>query len=138
MDLRSEMDGFYAAMMMSEIEYCRENGGDMSYKTVIYMDLIWSNPGCTVGRLAEILGIDKAAVSRKIDVMVRQGLVVKGSEGRSRPLCLSDRWQALYDAYDAPYRRAVEAIESEMSPQEVEVVCRALRIMSDRLAERAR
>lgn len=136
MGLTDELDGFYAAIVESECAYIRESSKGVSYSSIIYMDLIWSNRGCTVGRLAGILGIDKSAVSRKVDSMVRQGLIVKGSDGedgRTRPLRLSDRWQEIYDRSDAPFRRAVATMEERMSEDELRTVCKAFRMMSEEL-----
>ena len=78
----------------------------------------------TVGRLAEMLDLDKSTVSRKVDALVDEGLVVKtrdGSDGRIVILELSPAMDELYDRYDEPYAQAIHRI-------------RALRILTEEIS----
>ena len=137
MELQSEMERCLSAMLMDDLSFYRESPRDIGYQSLIYLNLIRYNDRITVGRLAEMLDLDKSTVSRKVDALVEEGLVVKTrdeSDGRIVILDLSPAMDELYDRYDEPYERAMERIGSELGPERVEAVCRALRILTEEIS----
>ena len=137
MELKSEMERCMAAMLMEDLSFYRDSPRDIGYQSLIYLNLIRYNERITVGRLAEMLDLDKSTVSRKVDALVEEGLVVKtrdGSDGRIVILGLSPAMDELYDRYDEPYARAIHRIGSELGPEGVEAVCRALRILTEEIS----
>ena len=85
MELKDEMERCMAAMLMDDLSFYRDSPRDIGYQSLIYLNLIRYNERITVGRLAEMLDLDKSTVSRKVDALVDEGLVVKtrdGSDGR--------------------------------------------------------
>lgn len=136
MGLEQELEHFYSSVRMSELRFSGRFGSDVDYKSLLYLDLIRYEEGCTASKISEMLGVDKSTVSKKIDSLVARGMAVKvrdPDDGRIQRLALSEEWRAMYDENDAPYDRALERLEAELSDSEKAVVCRALEIFSEEL-----
>lgn len=136
MGLRQELERFYSSIRMSELRFSGRFGTDVDYRSLLYLDLIRYEKGCTTSRIAELLGVDKSTASKKIDSLVSKGMAVRvrdPEDGRVQRLELSDDWRRMYDENDAPYDRALERLEGELSESERAAVCRALRIFSEEL-----
>ncbi len=136
MGLEQELERFYSSVRMSELRFSGRFGSDVDYRSLLYLDLIRYEEGCTASKISEMLGVDKSTVSKKIDSLVARGMAVKvrdPNDGRIQRLALSEEWRAMYDENDAPYDRALERLEAELSDSEKAVVCRALGIFSEEL-----
>lgn len=136
MGLEQELERFYSNVRMSELRFSGRFGSDVDYRSLLYLDLIRYEEGCTASKISEMLGVDKSTVSKKIDSLVARGMAVKvrdPDDGRIQRLALSEEWRAMYDENDAPYDRALERLEAELSDSEKAVVCRALGIFSEEL-----
>ena len=136
MGLEQELKRFYSSVRMSELRFSGRFGSDVDYRSLLYLDLIRYEEGCTASKISEMLGVDKSTVSKKIDSLVARGMAVKvrdPDDGRIQRLALSEEWRAMYDENDAPYDRALERLEAELSDSEKAVVCRALGIFSEEL-----
>ncbi len=136
MGLEQELERFYSSVRMSELRFSGRFGSDVDYRSLLYLDLIRYEEGCTASKISEMLGVDKSTVSKKIDSLVARGMAVKvrdPDDGRIQRLALSEEWRAMYDENDAPYDRALERLEAELSDSEKAVVCRALGIFSEEL-----
>lgn len=136
MGLEQELERFYSSARMSELRFSGRFGSDVDYRSLLYLDLIRYEEGCTASKISEMLGVDKSTVSKKIDSLVARGMAVKvrdPDDGRIQRLALSEEWRAMYDENDAPYDRALERLEAELSDSEKAVVCRALGIFSEEL-----
>ncbi len=136
MGLEQELERFYSSVRMSELRFSGRFGSDVDYRSLLYLDLIRYEEGCTASKISEMLGVDKSTVSKKIDFLVARGMAVKvrdPDDGRIQRLALSEEWRAMYDENDAPYDRALERLEAELSDSEKAVVCRALGIFSEEL-----
>ena len=136
MGLEQELERFYSSVRMSELRFSGRFGSDVDYRSLLYLDLIRYEEGCTASKISEMLGVDKSTVSKKIDFLVARGMAVKvrdPDDGRIQRLALSEEWRAMYDENDASYDRALERLEAELSDSEKAVVCRALGIFSEEL-----
>lgn len=136
MGLEQELERFYSSVRMSELRFSGRFGSDVDYRSLLYLDLIRYEEGCTASKISEMLGVDKSTVSKKIDSLVARGMAVKvrdPDDGRIQRLALSEEWRAMYDENDASYDRALERLEAELSDSEKAVVCRALGIFSEEL-----
>ena len=137
MELKSEMERCLAAMLMADLSFYRDSPRDIGYQSLIYLNLIRYTDRCTVGKLSEMLDLDKSTVSRKVESLVRDGMVVRTrdeTDGRMAVLGLSPGMEELYDRYDEPYERAMDRIRSELGPDGVGTVCRALRILTEEIS----
>lgn len=136
MGLEQELERFYSSVRMSELRFSGRFGSDVDYRSLLYLDLIRYEEGCTASKISEMLGVDKSTVSKKIDSLVARGMAVKvrdPDDGRIQRLALSEEWRTMYDENDAPYGRVLERLETELSDSEKAVVCRALGIFSEEL-----
>lgn len=136
MGLEQELERFYSSVRMSELRFSGRFGSDVDYRSLLYLDLIRYEEGCTASKISEMLGVDKSTVSKKIDSLVARGMAVKvrdPDDGRIQRLALSEEWRTMYDENDAPYDRVLERLETELSDSEKAVVCRALGIFSEEL-----
>lgn len=136
MGLEQELERFYSSVRMSELRFSGRFGSDVDYRSLLYLDLIRYEEGCTASKISEMLGVDKSTVSKKIDSLVARGMAVKvrdPDDGRIQRLALSEEWRTMYDENDAPYDRALERLETELSDSEKAVMCRALGIFSEEL-----
>lgn len=136
MGLEQELERFYSSVRMSELRFSGRFGSDVDYRSLLYLDLIRYEEGCTASKISEMLGVDKSTVSKKIDSLVARGMAVKvrdPDDGRIQRLALSEEWRTMYDENDAPYDRVLERLETELSDSEKAVVCRALEIFSEEL-----
>lgn len=136
MGLEQELEHFYSSVRMSELRFSGRFGSDVDYRSLLYLDLIRYEEGCTASKISEMLGVDKSTVSKKIDSLVARGMAVKvrdPDDGRIQRLALSEEWRTMYDENDAPYDRVLERLETELSDSEKAVVCRALGIFSEEL-----
>lgn len=136
MGLEQELERFYSSIRMSELRFSGRFGSDVDYRSLLYLDLIRYEEGCTASKISEMLGVDKSTVSKKIDSLVARGMAVKvrdPDDGRIQRLALSEEWRTMYDENDAPYDRVLERLETELSDSEKAVVCRALGIFSEEL-----
>ena len=121
------MERCLAAMLMDDLSFYRESPRDI----IRYTDR------CTVGRLSELLDLDKSTVSRKVESLVKEGLVVRHRDdvdGRVAILRLSPEMEEFYDRYDEPYDRAIDRIREELGLDAVGAVCRALRILTEEIS----
>ena len=136
MGLEQELERFYSSVRMSELRFSGRFGSDVDYRSLLYLDLIRYEEGCTASKISEMLGVDKSTVSKKIDSLVSRGMAVKvrdSDDGRIQRLALSEEWRAMYDENDAPSDRALARLEAARSDSEKAVVCRALGIFSEEL-----
>ncbi len=136
MGLEQELERFYSSVRMSELRFSGRFGSDVDYRSLLYLDLIRYEEGCTASKISEMLGVDKSTVSKKIDSLVARGMAVKvrdPDDGRIQRLALSEEWRTMYNENDAPYDRVLERLETELSDSEKAVVCRALGIFSEEL-----
>lgn len=90
MDLPDKINHFYYHMALYELQLM--SGGDfyngLSYNSLLYLNVIGQMKDCTVSRLADALCITRAAVTLKVNELVKQGLSL---ENRTRPTgaCIS-------------------------------------------------
>lgn len=138
MELQREMERCMAAMLMNDLSFYKDSPRDIGYQSLIYLNLIRYTDRCTVGRLSELLDLDKSTVSRKVESLVREGLVTRDRDdmdGRVAVLELSPDMERLYDRYDEPYEHAIERIRSELGPDGTRTVCLALRILTEEISK---
>ena len=98
MELKSEMERCMAAMLMEDLSFYRDSPRDIGYQSLIYLNLIRYTDRCTVGKLSEMLDLDKSTVSRKVESLVRDGLIVRTrdeADGRVAILGLSGDMEEL-------------------------------------------
>ncbi len=141
MDLEAALNRFYVAGLISEYRVCAREGGDfggLDYVDLIIIDLIHYREGCTAGWLSDTLGLTKSAVTKKLDSLESRGFVRRTKstdDGRVRILELTDEAESACLKYDAPFSDTVRKLESRMSAEESETVCRVIGMLVEMLEE---
>ena len=76
---RDVVKKFFYTLSLNELNPMNHNQlcPDVSYNTLLYLDLIYFIPDCTASKIAQQLHISKPAVTSKINDMIAQGLVKK-------------------------------------------------------------
>ena len=137
MDLKDEVKKFYYSTALCDLYLMNQHIADqsLSHNTQMYLELIYAMEGsCTASRLAEVLGVSKAAVTLKINELMKQGMVVKvpdAADRRRHLLFVNDEKVAQYRIYRHQDHQALEKISEQFSAEDIEKFCRMLRIFSD-------
>ena len=107
----------------------RERDGSLSATEAYTVDVIFLLDNPTVTQLADTLGISQPNATYKVNNLVAKGYVTKTvSEGDRREIRLrvSDRFYRYYGDLDHFADGAAAALESEYSPQELDLFERML------------
>ncbi len=112
----------------------RERDGSLSATEAYTVDVIFLLDNPTVTQLADTLGISQPNATYKVNNLVAKGYVTKTvSEGDRREIRLrvSDRFYRYYGDLDHFADGAAAALESEYSPQELDLFERMLRSLAE-------
>lgn len=139
MDLRNTLNRYYYDTTVSDLRmFSRVGQGDLSYNSVMYLDVIAyqaaQEGGCTVSTLAKTLHITNSAATIKVNELVKKGFVRKmqgEADRRFTYLSLTDSVAAALKAYDSPFERAVGQVEKQFAPEELEIFCAILKAFTD-------
>lgn len=86
MKLTKEINNFYYHMALYELQVM--NGSDyyhnLSYNSLLYLNVIDLMEDCTVSKIADALNITKSAVTMKLNELEKQGAVVKVKSEKDR------------------------------------------------------
>ena len=111
----------------------RERDGSLSATEAYTVDVIFLLGDPTITKLAETLGISQPNATDKVNNLAAQGYVMRlPSSGDKREIrvCVSDRLYKYYGARGNFADRAVEALQAEYTPEELELMERMLRSLS--------
>ncbi len=124
MDLQQTLNQFFYDSSLSELR--QMNAGalcpNISYNSLLYLDLIAGKEGATVSSLAEILRISKPAVTAKVNELVAQGLVRKiqsTKDKRVYHLAITDKVSEMYSGYAKQRQNAAELLRSRYTEEQV-------------------
>lgn len=121
MELAQALRRFYYEMTLTELRLMNENQlyPDISYNSLLYLDLISDMERCTVSALAEALHVTKAAVTMRVNELIRRGLVVKTqseTDRRVNYLSLTPAMAEDHRLYDRRLTRAAEGLAGLYPP----------------------
>ncbi len=112
----------------------RERDGSLSATEAYTVDVIFLLGSPTITQLAETLGISQPNATYKVNNLVAKGYVAKTvSDGDKREIRLSvcDRFYRYYGDLDHFSDKAVAALESEYSAEELDMFQRMLRSLGE-------
>ncbi len=139
MDVKSSLSRCYYRMTISDLRMMNDAGGDsLSYNSVLYLDLIGMQENCTVSSLAENLHISKPAVTKKINLLERMGMVVKtksADDKRVQYLALTPQANEMSALYSHAFTEAVKEIEKSYNKQQLAIFCDILDTFSAAFAK---
>lgn len=108
--------------------------GRLTYTSLLYIDLIWSNQGeYTASAIAELLGVSKPAAIMKINELMAQGYLYKKQSQQDRRvyhLYVDEDKLARYSFYRSLDLAAADEMARRYSPAELEKFCEMLQFLS--------
>lgn len=135
MNLRSSLNRLYYNMTIHDIRFINHSvTGNLSYNSVMYLDVIDFQENCTVSSLAETLRISKPAVTKKVNELIGLGFVVKTqseTDRRIHYLSVSDAIRKNTELYDRPFERALRTILKEFDQEQLDILCHILDTYSE-------
>ena len=130
MELREKVDRFFYDMTVSQMQLANmEYHQQVSYHSILYLDLIAYTKDCTVSKLSKMLHVAPSAATLKVKELQRLGLVEElqsQEDKRVYYLYVNERLKKEYEAYDRVLYGALDESEATYSAQEVETLCRML------------
>lgn len=136
MDLSQALNQFYYNMILNELRLMHTNTlyPNITYNSLLYLDLISCKEPCTVSYLAEALHISKSAVTVKVNELIRQGLVVKEQskiDKRVYYLTVSPAAMEEYRKYDVKLNFAKQKLKARYSADEMALFCEMMEFFND-------
>lgn len=135
MDLPDKINHFYYHMALYELQLM--SGGDfyngLSYNSLLYLNVIGQMKDCTVSRLADALCITRAAVTLKVNELVKQGAVFREQSPADRRvyfLRLSPPVRHITYNYDEIFLRIEEDLRKKYTEPELELFGTILQTIS--------
>lgn len=130
MDLKKMVDRFYLDMVINELQLANYNHcQQVSYNSILYLDIIAYKENCTVSYIADVLHVAKSAVTLKIKELERLGLVVKKQSEEDKRvyyLYVNEKLLEEYKSYDRVLYAALEEIQDTYSKKDIENLCNML------------
>lgn len=135
MRLKKCIKQFYYDMTMNELRLMNEftTFPNITYNSLLYLDIMAYEEKCTVTQLAEALNISKAAVTIKVNEMIKMGLVTKTQstdDKRVNFLAVSNQAMAEYEVYNRSLQRAIQKITEQFEPEKIDIFCDILQVIS--------
>lgn len=129
--LKEMLHKVFIETTISELRIMNEEpfGPNLSYNSMLYLDIISYKENCTASYIADVLHISKPAVTSKVQDLIRQGLIEKiQSQEDKRIFYLRTTKEAsvVYRRYDTTIEHAVEKVEQQFSKDEIAVFCKIL------------
>jgi DNA-binding MarR family transcriptional regulator len=93
--------------------------------------MIRNNPGRTIHELAERIAVDRSTLTRNIDLLARDGLVVKVSaaKGNGKTCLLTDAGEERLDQLVPLWHKAQREMQQLLSGQDPEAYLTTLRLL---------
>lgn len=134
MNFKDAINQIYFDITASTLRQYHTKGSlDISYNSVMYLELISCYTNCTVSSLAEKLQVSKSAITLKINELERLGLVSKTqSEKDKRVFYLSttDIVEETTQEYDRHFDKAAHHIEKSYTKEQLLMFTEILEVFS--------
>ncbi len=138
MDLRRSFFDMYHAISWMEYQTNVRHSGDMSYRDIMYINLIMFMDNCTVSKLAEMLNISKPAVTVRVNKLIEAGIVIKQKskvDERVNILMISPKVYTMYADEDKRINHSLIKLCEDYSPEDVNKFTEMLASLSKNLVD---
>lgn len=130
------IDRLYYNILLNELRMMNENTlyHNITYNSLLYLDLISYTENCTVSFLANALHVAKSSVTLKVNELMRQGLVEKKQSQLDRRVYFLTVQPEILEEFkklDQAAYYAVEQVQKQYKPEEIDRFCEML----DRFSE---
>lgn len=135
MSLQNYLYEYYYEMTINELKLSntKRHHENITYNSIMYLDIISYTKNCTVSHLAELLNISKSAVTIKVNELISQGLVIKTTskiDKRINYLTVNAVMIEEYEAYDKILHDTIKNIENKYTFEEIEKFCDMLSMIN--------
>lgn len=137
MNITDAVNAFYLKITVRELSMLNQRPGlaNITYHSMMYLDLIAYQKNCTVSYLAETLRVSKAAVTIKVNELERLGLVEKTQSRQDKRvyyLTVNEDVRERCQIFDTVLHGLDKWIPAHYTSEEVEAFCRILNEVSER------
>lgn len=140
MKLIQALDEFYYDLILENLKAMNKDKvyGNLTYNSLLYVELILYTENCTASYLADKLNIARSAVTLKVNDLVSKGIVYKipsKTDKRVSYLKVSPEVAEEYRQLDIPLNKAAEQIESEFTKEEINIFIKMLHVIKKQYRE---
>lgn len=130
------IDRLYYNIILNELRMMNESRlyDNITYNSLLYLDLISYTKNCTVSFLANALHVAKSSVTLKVNELIKQGLVEKEQSDKDRRVFyLTVRPEILeeFQNLDRAANYALEQVQKQYSTEEIDHFCEMLDTFSN-------
>ena len=124
MKLLHALDEFYYEQILKTLREMNQGKvyGNLTYNSLLYLEVILYNENCTASFLAETLCVARSAVTVKVNELVEKGIVTKTpsvTDKRVNYLRVSPEVADDYKQLDRTLNDAIAEIEDRFSASEI-------------------
>lgn len=136
MNLRDALNAFYYSNALCDLQLMNRQFSSpaITYNSLLYLEIIFSMGGkCTPSKLADLLCVSRPGVTKKLNELMEQGLIVKTpdpKDGRKYYLSVNEDAAPQYRIYRRQDDLAVKTITEKYSEQDIEKFTDMLQIMT--------
>ena len=112
----------------------RERDGGLSATEAFSVDVIYLLRGPTIKEFADCLGISQPNATYKVNQLIQKGYVQKIpslEDRRETHLQVTERYTRYAERGGQPLIRALDRLQAQFSPEEMETFSRMIRALSD-------
>lgn len=138
MRLRRSFFNLYHSISTMEYRMNSRHSGDLSYRDILYINMIMFMDDCTVSKLAKIMNITKPAVTVRINHLIEEGVIIKQkskSDKRVNILIVSPMIYSMYGSEDKTINHALNKIREEYTSEEIAKFVEMLDSLSHNLVD---
>jgi DNA-binding MarR family transcriptional regulator len=127
MNIKNTIKTYFHEVTLNELHLMNDGSNwDISYNSLLYLDLINMTPNCTGSYLAEKLNISKSAVTLKLNELIKDGLVIKRQSENDRRVFyieVSPDSEIYYSQYEKALNSAITKIKGKYDEKEIQIFC---------------
>lgn len=140
MNISDTINKFFRNITINELKGMNKTflNPDITYNSLLYLDIISYTPNCTVSYIAQALNISKSAVTIKANELVKQGLITRTqstTDKRVFYLNMNEEIAKPYETYDKSMDKAIDYIQQRFTENEIETFCVILETIENKYLE---
>lgn len=136
MNLRDSLNAFYYSNALCDLQLMNRQFSHptITYNSLLYLEIIYSMQGtCTPSKLADLLCVSRPGVTKKLNELLEQGLIIKTpdpTDGRKFYLSVNEEQAPQYRIYRQQDDLAIKTISERYSAQDIEKFSEMLQILT--------
>lgn len=136
MNLRDSLNAFYYSNALCDLQLMNRQFSHpaITYNSLLYLEIIYSMQGaCTPSKLADLLCVSRPGVTKKLNELLDQGLIIKTpdpNDGRKFYLSVNEEKAPQYRIYRQQDDLAIKTISERYSVQDIEKFSEMLQILT--------